>query len=98
MENGINIYGLYEYQFKEGNNSLKWLYEQNYNEFVRKFKLGFPKADDAEINFFLESTSLRILIKKANTMEHLFLIITNFFGMPSLATILKHLMIMNMAG
>ena len=52
MENGINIYGLYEYQFKEGNNSLKWLYEQNYNELVRKFKLGFPKADDTEINFF----------------------------------------------
>ena len=53
MENGINIYSLYEYQFKEGNNNLKWLYEQNYNEFVPKFKLDFPKADDGEIKNFI---------------------------------------------
>ena len=28
------------------------MYEQNYNEFVRKFKFDFPKADDAEIKNF----------------------------------------------
>ena len=52
MENCINIYGLYDYQFKEGSNSLKWLCEQNCSEFVRKFKLDFLKANDAEIKHF----------------------------------------------
>ena len=101
MENGINIYGLYEYQFKEGNNSFKWLHEQNYNEFVRKFKLDFPEADDAEIKFFTR-TYFTLDFNKKGRDKGTFIFDNNkipwYAFVGNYLKIFKHLMIMNMAG
>ena len=51
-ENARSVYELYEYTLQESKVELEWLYEKDKAEFIRKFKLKYPLADEGEIKFF----------------------------------------------
>lgn len=51
--NALLIVCLYESQLEEGKIELKWLYEKNREDFIRKFKLKFLSAEDDEIENFM---------------------------------------------
>ena len=51
-ENALSLHTLCEYKNQDEYLQHKWLYRINKEEFVRKFKLKFPAADDDEIKNF----------------------------------------------
>ena len=55
-ENSRSVYELCEYTLQKSKVELEWLYEKNKAEFIRKFKLKYPQADESEVNFFLGFT------------------------------------------
>lgn len=54
FENAIEMYSIYEYKFKKGQFAIKWLYEKNRDEFIRKFKLCYLTATDSKIKNFIQ--------------------------------------------
>ena len=50
-ENSRSVYELCEYTLQKSKVELEWLYEKNKAEFIRKFKLKYPQADESEIKF-----------------------------------------------
>ena len=69
----------------------------NYNEFVRKFKLDFPEADDAEIKFFTR-TYFTLDFNKKGRDKGTFIFDNNkipwYAFVGNYLKIFKHLMIM----
>ena len=53
LETALSIVCLYESQLEESKIELKWLYEKNREDFIRKFKLKFLSAEDDEIENFM---------------------------------------------
>ena len=53
LESVINVYDYFEFVKTKGHFYLNWLYYFNREEFLRKMKLRYPTATEAEIKNFI---------------------------------------------